>query len=201
MTTAREECGCMKAEWAVILSVEASKFRGESFTGKKYNEGGRIMERAKKTMGLKCVLYCAIGLFLVFLFYFWYTSVYLIPEMDISNDIQEKIWESDEIDFSQWIEGEWDSLVIIRPYTDTKTVREKWNINIDRLENDSIKYADGQTLFLFCKKDEIEKYFYIKYPVEIDDASIPDNERIPKDAAVFSSLQEGETRKLYKISR
>lgn len=159
------------------------------------------MEKTERITGLKCVLYCAVGLFLAFLFYFWYTFVYLIPEMDISNDIQQKIWESDEIDFSQWIEGEWDSLVILRPYTDTKTVREKWNINIDRLKNDSIKYADGQVLFLFCKKDETESYFYVKYPVKIDDASIPDNERIPRDEAVFSSLQEGETRKLYKSSK
>lgn len=159
------------------------------------------MEKCKKIKLFKRILLLIIVFCSSCFAYFYGTSIYLIREIEIPKDVQTKIWDAEEIDFSQTINGQWDSLIILHPYIDAKTVKQNFNVNLNRLENKSIEYIDGQALFLFCEKNNIETYFYVKYPIEIDYESFPDYERIPRNESVFSSIQEGETWKLVKINK
>ncbi|WP_317366753.1 hypothetical protein [uncultured Tyzzerella sp.] len=153
-------------------------------------------------------IYKKIFIFICILFsflyglYVWYNSSYLIKETPIPNDIKEKILELNEINFSELVDGEWDTLIIIPPYSDSKYIKKHFNININRLENSTIKYGDGQSLFIFCKKDKIESYFYIRYPLaDIDYTSLNNVYKIPRNEAIFTYVKGETIPKLIKIEK
>lgn len=164
------------------------------------NGGEKIMEKFKKTKRFKSIIVFVIIFFCVCFACFCGTSAYFIEEADIPRDVQVRIREAQEINFGETIDGQWESLIILPPYTDAKTARKNFDINLNRLKNSSIEYGKGQALFLFCGEEQIESYFYIKYPVVIDYDSFSHYERIPRAEAVFSSVKEGEIWKLVKNS-
>ena len=133
------------------------------------------------------------------LLYFFYENVYLIEETELPSSMQEKILESAEVDLDSLVEGAWDSLVIIRPYTQAKEVKENFGININRLKNGSIQYGEGQTLFVFCKGNYIESYFYMKYPIQVDYESFSYEKKIPRSDAKFQIINDGEMQNLVNI--
>ncbi len=152
------------------------------------------MNKLKKSKTLLFILsFFIIASFL----YIWYTSIYLIPETPIPNGVQEKILTSQEVNFDQLIDGEWDNLIILSPYCDLKDDGKTFNINFKRLANKSIEYREGQSLFIFCKKDKIKSYFYIESSLAfVDHEVLPYSSKISKADAIFLSIKEGTTQKL-----
>lgn len=132
--------------------------------------------------------------------YFFYEKVYLIEETELPKSIHEKILESSEVDFGSLVEGDWDSLTIIGPYLTADDAKEDFGINLNRLKNDSIKYGDGQLLFVFCKGDNIESYSYIKYPIQVDYEGSSRDLKIQRSDAIFKVIDDGETIKLSKTN-
>lgn len=158
------------------------------------------MDTGKKIAHSKIIIIAFIVVIaLSSLLYFFYEKVYLLEESELPSSIQEKILESNEVDLDSLVEGEWDSLLIIRPYTQAKEVKEDFGININRLRNGSIQYGEGQTLFIFCKGNHIESYFYMKYPIQVDYESFSYEERIPRSDAKFQIINYGEMQNLVNI--
>ncbi len=134
---------------------------------------------------------------LIFSTFTIFRSYYLIPETPIPNNVQEKILTSQEVNFDQLIDGEWDNLIILSPYCDLERDSKTFNINLKRLANTSIQYHEGQSLFIFCKKDKIESYFYIESSLAfIDHEILPYSCKISKADAIFLSIKEGTGQKL-----
>lgn len=157
------------------------------------------MDTGKKAVHSKIIIIALVaGLVLSAILYFFYENVYLIKETELPKSIQEKILESNEVDFGSLVDGDWDGLVIIGPYLPADNAKEDFGINLNRLKNDSIKYGDGQLLFVFCKGDSIESYFYMKYPIQIDYEGSSRDVKIPRPEATFKVINDGEIKKLVK---
>lgn len=132
--------------------------------------------------------------------YMYYSKIYLIDESSIPSEIQDRISKSETIDIGHLIDGEWDTLYIISPYTSIEEVKKEFGVNLDRLRNNSITYIDGQSLFVFCRDRQIQSYFYIKYPLaEVDYSSLPEKHMLPRGEAIFTSVNEQTTHKLVKL--
>lgn len=146
----------------------------------------------RKVLGITVLLFV-----LLFSFYYWYTSVYLIQETPIPSKVREKILNLQEVDFAKLIDGEWDHLIVLSPYCDLKGDAKTYRFNFRRLANKSIEYREGQTLFIFCKKDRIESYFYLQGSLAyIDHEILPYSFRIPKADATFLPVKEGKGQKI-----
>ncbi len=134
---------------------------------------------------------------LLYLSYLYYENFYLIKESCIPKELIRL--ESNKIDFDKLISGKWDNLIVVSPYT-LKDVEKNLKINLNRLANKSIDYGEGQSLFIFCKKNKIESYFYIPYDIAEVDFSNLHNKKINRSDSLFLINKKGINPKLYKIN-
>ena len=139
----------------------------------------------------KASILVAITVVFLLLLYWYYDSIYLIQERNIPDEIQKKIHNLSTIDLGELIEGEWDTMTIILPYTDRKEIQKNFNININRLANKSIEFRDGQVLCVFCKKGKIQSYFYLPHTLaDIDYTRLPNKQPILRNDAVFLPVEK-----------
>ncbi len=121
----------------------------------------------------------AIGLAIALWFY---TGVYLLDESSIPYEVT----ELGSINFDEIVSGEWNNIVIVRPYTPTSEIQEQYDINYQRLSNKTIQYADNQILLIFCDDNKVESYFYLPYQIAtIDFDTLPTSLRIERANATF----------------
>lgn len=65
------------------------------------------------------------------------------------------------LDFDQLVEGDWNRMCIITPYTPLEDAVKATGLNLERMENYSIHYRDDVNLWVFSKDMMVRKYYYV----------------------------------------
>jgi len=75
-------------------------------------------------------------------------------------DIKQKIQQSEYVDFSKIVDGEWDNIILITPYTSKSEIKDKYGIDANRISDFSIEYREDLVLIIFCNEKSIQDYIY-----------------------------------------
>ena len=75
-------------------------------------------------------------------------------------DIKQKIQQSEYVDFSKIVDGEWDNIILITPYTSKSEIKDKYRIAVNRISDFSIEYREDLVLIIFCNEKSIQDYIY-----------------------------------------
>ena len=75
-------------------------------------------------------------------------------------DIKQKIQQSEYVDFSKIVDGEWDNIILITPYTSKSEIKDKYGIDANRISDFSIEYREYLVLIIFCNEKSIQDYIY-----------------------------------------
>ena len=75
-------------------------------------------------------------------------------------DIKQKIQQSEYVDFSKIVDGEWDNIILITPYTSKSEIKDKYGIDANRISDFSIEYREDLVLRIFCNEKSIQDYIY-----------------------------------------
>ncbi|MDW0110938.1 hypothetical protein [Sporosarcina aquimarina] len=78
----------------------------------------------------------------------------------IHSSVQQEIERNDYVDFSALVEGDWDTIILVTPYTSKAELKEKYGIAVNRISNFSIEYLDDRMLVVFCQGKRIQDYMY-----------------------------------------
>lgn len=65
------------------------------------------------------------------------------------------------LDFGAMVEGDWNRLCIITPYTPMEQAMKTTGLNLDRLENYGMAYREDANLLVFAKEAMVRKYIYL----------------------------------------
>ena len=90
-----------------------------------------------------------VGLFILIILAIVFYSFYMIDDNDkILLDIKQKIQQSEYVDFSKIVDGEWDN------------IKDKYGIDANRISDFSIEYREDLVLIIFCNEKSIQDYIY-----------------------------------------
>jgi len=90
-----------------------------------------------------------------------YYSVYKINEDDtIHSKIKQEVQQDDYVDFGKAVNGDWDNIILVPPYTDKTEIKNSYGISVNRISDFSIAYREDRVLFIFCKGKSIQNYIY-----------------------------------------
>lgn len=102
-----------------------------------------------------------VGLFILIISTIMFYSFYMIDDNDkILLDIKQKIQQSKYVDFSKIVDGEWDNIILITPYTSKSEIKDKYGIDANRISDFSIEYREDLVLIIFCNEKSIQDYIY-----------------------------------------
>lgn len=102
-----------------------------------------------------------VGLFILIISAIMFYSFYMIDDNDkILLDIKQKIQQSKYVDFSKIVDGEWDNIILITPYTSKSEIKDKYGIDANRISDFSIEYREDLVLIIFCNEKSIQDYIY-----------------------------------------
>ena len=102
-----------------------------------------------------------VGLFILIILAIMFYSFYMIDDNDkILLDIKQKIQQSEYVDFSKIVDGEWDNIILITPYTSKSEIKDKYGIDANRISDFSIEYREDLVLIIFCNEKSIQDYIY-----------------------------------------
>lgn len=102
-----------------------------------------------------------VGLFILIILAIMFYSFYMIDDNDkILLDIKQKIQQSEYVDFSKIVDGEWDNIILITPYTSKSEIKDKYGIDANRISDFSIEYREYLVLIIFCNEKSIQDYIY-----------------------------------------
>ena len=102
-----------------------------------------------------------VGLFILIILAIVFYSFYMIDDNDtILLDIKQKIQQSEYVDFSKIVDGEWDNIILITPYTSKSEIKDKYGIDANRISDFSIEYREELVLIIFCNEKSIQDYIY-----------------------------------------
>lgn len=102
-----------------------------------------------------------VGLFILIILAIVFYSFYMIDDNDkILLDIKQKIQQSKYVDFSKIVDGEWDNIILITPYTSKSEIKDKYGIDANRISDFSIEYREDLVLIIFCNEKSIQDYIY-----------------------------------------
>ena len=102
-----------------------------------------------------------VGVFILIISAIVFYSFYMIDDNDkILLDIKQKIQQSKYVDFSKIVDGEWDNIILITPYTSKSEIKDKYGIDANRISDFSIEYREDLVLIIFCNEKSIQDYIY-----------------------------------------
>ena len=102
-----------------------------------------------------------VGVFILIILAIVFYSFYMIDDNDkILLDIKQKIQQSEYVDFSKIVDGEWDNIILITPYTSKSEIKDKYGIDTNRISDFSIEYREDLVLIIFCNEKSIQDYIY-----------------------------------------
>ena len=102
-----------------------------------------------------------VGLFILIILAIMFYSFYMIDDNDkILLDIKQKIQQSEYVDFSKIVDGEWDNIILITPYTSKSEIKDKYGIDANRISDFSIESREDLVLIIFCNEKSIQDYIY-----------------------------------------
>lgn len=84
-----------------------------------------------------------------------------ISDKHLENEIQTEIQETKSINFSNYKDFQWDSVILLSPYTYIQRVEKENDLNLSGVSKD-IEFSDSINLLVFLKDRKMVKY------VEID---------------------------------
>ena len=102
-----------------------------------------------------------VGLFILIISAIVFYSFYMIDDNDkILLDIKQKIQQSEYVDLSKIVDGVWDNIILITPYTSKSEIKDKYGIDANRISDFSIEYREDLVLIIFCNEKSIQDYIY-----------------------------------------
>ncbi|WP_186672910.1 hypothetical protein [Sporosarcina sp. BP05] len=88
-------------------------------------------------------------------------NTYKINESDtILSNIKSEVQQNEYVDFSEIVDGDWDNIILVTPYTDKAEIKKKYGIDANRISDFSVAYREDRVLILFCKGESIQNYIY-----------------------------------------
>ena len=128
-----------------------------------------------------------VGLFILIISAIMFYSFYMIDDNDkILLDIKQKIQQSKYVDFSKIVDGEWDNIILITPYTSKSEIKDKYGIDANRISDFSIEYREDLVLIIFCNEKSIQDYIYWHGNILITEKEkIYDSIKIKREDAKF----------------
>jgi hypothetical protein len=93
--------------------------------------------------------------------------------------------ESNKIDFTKVADFEWDSLIILGPYSQVEKIEEELNLNLKNIRQNGIRYSDYYDLIVFLKDKKSVKI------IELKRAMSPGRTIIDKDKSIFIRGNDG----------
>ena len=102
-----------------------------------------------------------VGVFILIISVIVFYSFYIIDDNDkILLDIKQKIQQSEYVDLSKIVDGVWDNIILITPYTSKSEIKDKYGIAANRISDFSIEYREDLVLIIFCNEKSIQDYIY-----------------------------------------
>ena len=96
------------------------------------------------------------------------------------------ISDKKELNFKDLTDFEWDSLLVLTPYTESKRIGEKFQIDLAKVEHVGMESRDDIVLLVFLlDKKVIRTVEYPRCPGEFIQQEI---DFIPKDKAIFKKV-------------
>ena len=89
------------------------------------------------------------------------------------------------VDFSKVADFEWDSLIILGPYSQVEKIEEELNLNLINIRQNGIRYSDFYDLVVFLKDKKSVKI------IELKRAMTPVSTVIDKDKSIFVKGNDG----------
>ncbi len=89
------------------------------------------------------------------------------------------------VDFTKITDFEWDSLIILGPYSQVEKIEEELNLNLTNIRQNGIEYSDFYDLVVFLKNKKSVKI------VELKRAMGPVRTVIDKDKSTFVIGDDG----------
>ena len=118
----------------------------------------------------------------------------LEEDQKIAENIVGELKAGNKIDFQKIIDGEWDSMVIVGPYTPRKKAEKFCTVKLDKIKHYRMDYSDSETLLVFCKGRQVLKYAYLKNQTASIDWSQSRGEfhlmAFPKTASTFRVVEQ-----------
>src|SRR5690554_3384129 len=98
-----------------------------------------------------------IGILLLTLYCCQYRSE-LNSDKNLTKEIEQKITvKSSHIDLSDLNYFEWDSFLVLGPYSNVENIEDKTNLNLDKIRGNGIKFSDSFNLLIFIKSGKVAK--------------------------------------------
>ncbi|WP_107837953.1 hypothetical protein [Metasolibacillus meyeri] len=116
-------------------------------------------------------------------------NIYKINENDIIlSNIKQEVQQKDYVDFSKIVEGDWDNMILVTPYTDKTKIKNSYGIAVNRISDFSIAYREDSVLIIFCKGESIQNYIYWLGSVSSsEDEKLYDSLQIKREDAQFKT--------------
>ncbi|MBU2922215.1 hypothetical protein KO504_12750 [Winogradskyella psychrotolerans] len=89
------------------------------------------------------------------------------------------------VDFPKIANFEWDSLIILGPYSQVEKIEEELNLNLTNIRQNGIRYSDYYDLVVFLKDKKSVKI------VELKKAMSPQRTIINKEKSLFITGNDG----------
>jgi len=93
--------------------------------------------------------------------------------------------ENVTVDFAKMTDFDWDSLIILGPYTTIENVEEEFNLNLANIKQNGIHYTDYYYLVVFIKNKKSVKI------IELNRSLISQQRIIKKEESKFKTGKDG----------
>lgn len=88
-------------------------------------------------------------------------------------------------DFTKITDFDWDSLIILRPYSSIDKVETEFDLNLTNIKQNGIEYSDSYDLIVFLKNKKSVKIVELKRVIELVEPMDSGIFIIPKSKCVF----------------
>ncbi|GAA0751458.1 hypothetical protein [Psychroflexus lacisalsi] len=93
--------------------------------------------------------------------------------------------ENGAVDFAKMTDFDWDSLIILGPYTTIENVEDEFNLNLANIRQNGIHYSDYYDLIVFLKDKKSVKI------IELNRALSSQRRIIKKEESKFKTGEDG----------
>ena len=93
--------------------------------------------------------------------------------------------ENGAVDFAKMTDFDWDSLIILGPYTTIENVEDEFNLNLANIRQNGIHYSDYYDLIVFLKDKKSVKN------IELNRALSSQRRIIKKEESKFKTGEDG----------
>jgi hypothetical protein len=93
--------------------------------------------------------------------------------------------KNNKVDLAKATDFEWDSLIILGPYSQVEKIEEEFNLNLSNIRQNGIKYSDYYDLVVFLKDKKSVKIVELKRAMSLV------REVIEKDKSTFIKASDG----------